>query len=68
MTKKKSTWLKVGCPSPLKSCLAEYAKATGLTEAEILRRALSELFERQDWRSKIDNYYDPTSKSQRKRI
>jgi hypothetical protein len=27
--KKKSVWLKVGCPPPLKSRLTEYAKVTG---------------------------------------
>jgi hypothetical protein len=56
--KKKSVWLKVGCPPPLKSRLTEYAKVTGLAEAEILRTALIQLFERQDWRKKVDTYYE----------
>lgn len=52
MTKKKAVWLKVGCGPPMKARLTAYAQAAGLSEAEVLRRALVELFERQDWRKK----------------
>lgn len=59
MTKKPmAARLKVCVPHALKKRLAEHAEVTGLSEAEIIRRALVEFFERQDWRNKIDAYYE----------
>jgi hypothetical protein len=41
-------------PPQMKDQLVEYSKNTGLAEAEVLRRAISEFFERQDWKNKTD--------------
>ena len=48
-------------PPPMKDRLQEYSCETGLSEAEIIRKTISEFFDRIDWRDKVDTYYDPGS-------
>ena len=48
-------------PGPMKNRLQKYSQTTGLSEAEILRRTISEFFDRLDWRDRVETYYEPKS-------